>query len=468
MKNKERYIWMSAVLIAMVLIALVSFGPSAIAQSKTTDSEELIKTFKEVFDYIKNNYVEEIDPTTLFEGALNGMFDTLDDPYSYYLDPADMDAMSLTTTGNFGGVGLTISKQSRSDSENSNGDDPLYVEVVSPIEGTPAYRAGISAGDLIIKIEDESTENFTIDEAVDRIRGVPGTSVVVTIRRGKTRTFDVEIVRDVIEVPTVKSGMIDSKIAYLKITQFTPFTDDRVEESLKFFDEQQFESLIIDLRNNPGGRLSSVVQIADLLLREGNIVSTRSRVPQENEVFPASRRSLISDDLPILVLINKGSASASEILAGALRDNGKAKIIGETSYGKGSVQQVRSFGEGGFKLTTSRYYTPSGKNIDEVGIVPDTEISQEPLTEEEEVSLELLNEGNEIAKFVEATQTPEDSEIDDFLAELQNKGIMLEDRLIKRLIRNEVNRTNNDPPVFDLEYDLVLQEAVRQLSNGNQ
>lgn len=463
MHNKDRYIWVGSGVLALVVAAFVAIGPTVIAQPKSTETDEFIETFREVFEYIEDNFVEEVDPEELFEGAVQGMFDVLDDPYSYYLDEIEMDSLGLTTNGNFGGVGLTISKQSRADVGGGDDEIPRYIEVISPIEGTPAYRAGISAGDLIMEINGETTEDLSIDEAVEQIRGVPGTSVNLTIKRGRVRTFTVSVTRDVIEVPTVKSAMIDRDIAFLKITQFTPFTDDRVREAIEFFEGEKYSSLIIDLRNNPGGRLSTVIEVSDMFLDEGTIVSTRSRVPRENDIFTASRDVLVPSGFPIIVLINKGSASASEILAGALRDNGRAIIVGETSYGKGSVQQVRDFGDGGFRLTTSRYYTPSGRNIDQIGIEPDTAIDEGELSEDEEESVEQLTANDTIGRFVESNPDPTQKEIDTFIRGLKTEGIVLEDRLIRRLIRNEVNRTNNNPPVFDIEFDLVLQEAVRQL-----
>jgi carboxyl-terminal processing protease len=463
MRNKERYIWLGSGLLALAVVALVSFGPTAIAQPKMTESEEYLETFEDIFRYIEENFVEEIDPKMLFEGALDGMFDVLDDPYSYYLDDLEMDSLGLTTNGNFGGVGLTISKQSRSDVADDVPDAPRYIEVVSPIDGTPGYRAGINAGDLITEINGDTTAELSIDEAVELIRGVPGTNVDLTIGRGPSRTFTVTVTRDIIEVPTVRSAMVDDDIAYLKITQFTPFTDDRVKEAIEDFEAEDYSALVIDVRNNPGGRLSTVIEVADMFLDDGTIVSTRSRVPRENDIFSASRSTLVPQRIPIVILVNKGSASASEILAGALRDNDRATIVGETSYGKGSVQQVRDFGDGGFRLTTSRYYTPSGKNIDKIGINPDTAVSEEPFTEEEESSIDRLNTDNTIGQFVDGNPNPSEADIAVFVRNLHEDDIVLEDRLIRRLVRNEVNRTNNEPPVYDLEFDLALQEAVKQL-----
>ncbi len=461
MKRNDRYIWIGTGIGLLVLVFAMAFAPAVLAQSKNQESEEYVETFKEVFRYIENNFVEEIDPKVLFEGALKGMFATLDDPYSYYLDEVDFSNLTDTTTGNFGGVGLIISKPTV-DADDPDAE-PSYVEVVTPIEGTPAYRAGVSAGDYITAIEGESTEPLTIDEVVRRLRGTPGSSVTVTLLRGKSTVFDVEIVRDVIEVPTVKSTMIDDDIGYIRITNFTPFTDNRVEDALLDLELARYKALIIDVRNNPGGLLRSVIDTADLFLSDQVIVTTRSRVRRENEVYTAEEGVLVPTYIPMIVLINKGSASASEILAGALRDNGRAILIGENTYGKASVQQVRDLGNYGFKLTTARYHTPSGRNIDEVGIEPDRTISEPELSEEDQAELRKLTEERRIKTFVEENPHPTEEQIAGFIRDLATDGITLEDRLVRKMIRNEVNRTNNDPPVVDVDYDLVLREAVQVL-----
>ena len=460
MKYKERYLWLSTGAVLLAIFAFIAFAPTVFAQSGNSDTDEYLQTFMQVFRFIEDYYVEETDPGELIKGALDGMFETLGDPYSYYLDVDDMANLSDTTTGNFTGVGLIISKPN-TDLETTDEDLLPYVEVVTPIDGTPAYKAGISAGVFITKIEDESTETLTLDDVVDRLRGAPGTEVQVTILRAKSTEFNVSIKREVIEVPTVKHAMITDNIAYLRIIQFTPFTDNRIKDAIEEFEEHGYDSMIIDLRNNPGGLLKSVVDTSDLFLPGGTIVSTRSRVPLENQVFTANQNTHVPPEYPLVVLINKSSASASEILAGALRDHDRATVVGETSYGKGSVQQVQDLSRGGgFKLTTSRYYTPNGENIDKVGIIPDMEVKEPPLSEAEQLSLQKLTEANSVAAFIEQTPSPDESETNAFLAGLHSEGIVLEDRIIRRLIRNEVNRTNNNPPVFDLEYDLVLQKAV--------
>jgi carboxyl-terminal processing protease len=451
---KERTLWIVVTAFLVAVIVLLSFTPRVLAGNQEAETQRLLSTFFEVFRFVQENYVDEekVDPNNLIEGAMRGMFEALDDPHSAYLSPEEMRDLDDTTMGRFGGVGLIISKIDRG------------VEVVSPIEGTPAYRAGVNAGDVIVAVDGESVVDLNIDEVLTVLRGEPGSTVTMTLIRGKNLRFDVRVVRDMIEVPTVRYDTIPGGIGYLRIIQFTPLTVDRVEEALQQFAESGYRSLIIDLRSNPGGLLSGVIDISDFFLSKGPIVSTRSRVPSENHVFYASsRNTIVPADLPIVVLIDRGSASASEILAGALQDTGRATIMGENSYGKGSVQQIKRIGDAGFRLTMSRYYTPLGKNIDQIGISPDVPVQEPELSEEEEQALSRILEEELIKDFLSRYPNPTDEDIDSFEQELASKDIQLDDRYIRRLVRNELNRTNNNPPVYDLEFDLVLQEAVNYL-----
>ncbi len=465
---KERITWISLTAVILLCMTLLIFAPGAFADSSNRNIQRYISLFEQVFRFVHENYVDEVEPEVLFEGALNGLFDSLDDPHSSYLTENEMQDLTDTTSGKFGGVGLYISKSERGEGEEDTaveGYSP-FVRVVAPIEDTPAAKAGIHAGDLITAIEGDSTEDMDLDEVVDRLRGTPGTDVSITILRGEDIDFPVTLTRAVIEVPTTKHDMIPGGIGYLRIIQFTPLTDERVLDALKYFKKQNFNSLIIDVRNNPGGLLTSVVDVTDFFLPGGIIVSTRSRIPSENMVYTADPEVQISRNVPIVVLIDKGSASASEILAGALKDRDRAYLIGETTFGKGSVQQIKYIGEGGFKLTMSRYYTPSGTNIDKIGIEPDKEVKEPELNEEERASYRKLLEEQTIADFVENNRPLTSREIDRFIEKLRKQGIVLEERILRKLIRNEIHKTNDSPPVYDLEYDLALQEAVEMLKSG--
>lgn len=468
MKNRETVTGVIVAVGIFIFGLVTTFTPVVQAEQNDQVTQQYLNRLQYALNFILENYVDEIPPEQLYEGAMKGMFDSLDDPYSYYLTASDMADLTDTTTGQFGGVGLYISRPSRSEeeSEPANGRD-IYIKVVAPIEDTPAYRAGIHAGDYITEVNDTSTADLTVDEVVEILRGEPGTKVTVTILRGKNIIFDVDLKRAIIEIPTVKYDMIGRDTAYIRIIQFTPYTDDRVKEAINEFSQKGFEHLIIDVRGNPGGLLDSVTETVDLLQTEGTIVSTRSRVPSENEYFLASPDKVVPDDMPIVVLIDEGSASASEILAGALKDTGRGVLIGETSFGKGSVQKIIPFGQSGFKLTISRYYTPSGVNIDKVGIDPHIEVKEPEFTDEENEALKQILEQRLITRYVDENPEASEREKDAFVDRLQDEyNISLDDEVLRKLIRNEFHRRMDFPPVYDLEYDKALLKAVELLRDG--
>jgi carboxyl-terminal processing protease len=413
-----------------------------------------------VFDFIQKHYVEEVDPAALYEGAMKGMFNALDDPYSSFLAERDMMDLNETTQGNFGGVGLYISKPT---GERPDGKPP-YVEVAAPIEDTPGWRAGINSGDLIIEINGESTDGLSMDEVLTRLRGEPGREVKLLIRRNEKIEFPVTLTRALIEVPTTKYAMIQD-MGYLKLITFTPRTLDRAKEAIASFSTHNYRGIILDLRNNYGGLLQSAVGICDLFLDEGVVVSTKSRIPSENTVYNARKQTLVPKDIPIIVLINRGSASASEIVAGALKDRGRAYLVGEKSFGKGSVQQVYPLDKAGFKITTARYYTPSEVNIDKIGIPPDLEVTFPEFTDADAEKLTALINANRIPAFIAANPQATSGEIYAFAQEL-HKEYPLDISLLRRLIRNEQYRTS-EAPIYDFEYDVQLQEAVKILQGGS-
>jgi carboxyl-terminal processing protease len=460
--------WITSTAILCVLFTLALI-PGASAQGNndlapqgnnlTPQMRRYSQTMQNVFDFIQRHYVDEIDPKIIFEGAMNGMLGALDDPYSVFLPESDMKDLNDTTQGSFGGVGLYINKQP----ERPDGK-PSYVEVASPIEDTPGWRAGINPGDLIIEIDGEPTEKLTSDEVLARLRGTPGLDVKLLIRRGDKLEFPVTLTRAVIEVPTAKYAMIGDT-GYLKLLTFTPMTIDRARDALKEFKTKNYKSLILDLRNNYGGLLNSAVDISSLFLDGGIVVSTKSRILSENREYNV-RRALFTVPLetPVIILINRGSASASEIVAGALKDRGRAYLVGEKSYGKGSVQQVYPLDNSGFKITTARYYTPSGVNIDKTGIPPDREVQFPEYTEADAEKLNELIKDNKISEFAEKNPNANNTQIETFARSLES-SYQLNFSLLKRLIRNELNRTSI-APVYDLEYDVQLQEAVNIIKSG--
>lgn len=443
-------------------LAISIFSSQCFAQSSTNSVSSkkfaYLNKFDSIFQFILQNYVDEVDPKVLYEGAMKGMMDSLGDPYTSYLDEDTMRDLSDTTNGSFGGVGLSISKPVE-----SKPNKPAYVEVASPIEDTPGAKAGILAGDYIIEIDGEPTEPMTMDEVLGHLRGKVGESVKITVLRGKNLKFSVELVRALIEIPTVKYGMIGNT-GYMRLIQFTPDIPERVQDAIDSFkSDKNFKNLIIDLRDNPGGLITSAVSVADKFVDDGPIVTTKSRLDFENSVYKASKSKTELRGIPIVVLINQGSASASEIVAGALKDNHLAYLVGAKSYGKGSVQQVIPLGVNEeVKMTVARYYTPSDTNIDKVGIQPDKEVLYPKLTEDDEKNYSALLDSNAVVNYVEEHPGMTEAEIASYAEEL-NKEYNLNTRLLRRIIRIQVNRTK-PTALYDLDYDIQLNAALELLN----
>jgi carboxyl-terminal processing protease len=358
--------------VAGALIVTQWVGP-LVAQTagKDTSVYQQLDLFGDVFERIRAQYVEEADSKKLIEAAVNGMLTSLD-PHSSYMNAEDYAAMQVETKGEFGGLGIEVTQQDG------------YVKVVSPIDGTPADKAGITSGDLIIKVDGKSVNGLTMDQAVDLMRGPIGSEIIITVvREGVTEPFDVSIIRDTIKVAAVKGRLIGTTIV-VRITSFTDQTFSGLQSELKKAADEaggmgKVTGVVLDLRNNPGGLLMQAVDVSDAFLTEGEIVSTRGRNPQDNERFNATEGDL-TNGKPVVVLINGGSASASEIVAGALQDHHRAIVVGTKSFGKGSVQTIIPVrGEGAMRLTTSRYYTPSGRSIQALGVMPDIVVNQPPV-----------------------------------------------------------------------------------------
>ena len=440
-----------------ILFTTQCFAESTVDRDSKISSYQYLKKLNSVFDFVQKNYVDELDPEILYQGALKGMMDAIGDPYTLYLDSDAMRDLNDTTAGSFGGVGLSITKPTENTPEK-----PAYVEVSSPIEDTPGAKAGIQSGDFITAIDGKPTPEMTMNQVLQNLRGEIGSEVTVTILRGTNMVFDIRLVRALIEVPTVKYSMIEgTKIGYCRLIQFTPDTPLRVQDALDEFEKQNYDKLIIDLRDNPGGLITSVVDIADKFIDNGPIVTTKSRLLFENQQFTAKKeKSTVKKDISIVVLINHGSASASEILSGALKDNHLAYLVGERSYGKGSVQQVVPLSNtDGIKLTMARYYTPSDTNIDKIGIPPDLEIKNlEKFTDEQEENYVKMIKDNVIAETVERNPLMKDAEIAAHATEIAAKYSM-EERLVRRLIRVQLQKSQ-PTPVYDLDFDLQLKKAI--------
>ena len=447
---------------ATLLCASQCFAESSLENDSKITSFQYVKKLNQVFDFVQQNYVDEVDPKILYEGALKGMLDAIGDPYTLYLDSDYMRDLNDTTSGSFGGVGLSISKAAE-----STPSKPAYVEVASPIDDTPGAKAGIQAGDLISAIDGMPTPNMTMNEVLQHLRGEIGTPVTVTIMRGTSMKLDVTLIRALIEVPTVKYGMIEgTKIGYARLIQFTPDTALRLQDALDSFEKEGYTSLIIDLRDNPGGLITSAVDVADKFIDAGPIVSTKSRLLFENTQFSAAKeKTTVRRDIPIVVLINRGAASASEIVSGALKDYHLAYLVGERTYGKGSVQQVIPLSStDGIKITMARYYTPSDMNIDKIGIPPDQEVKnlKEFTPDEEKLYMEMIN-SETITKAAETKPNMSEADIAIAAAKIA-KDYPLDERLIRRLIRIQVQKTQ--PSVlYDLDYDLQLNAAIKVVQN---
>ena len=338
-----------------------------------------IDLFSEVLDQINKQYVDEVDQSDSIDAAINGILQSLD-PYSAYMSPETYERMTTETSGEFGGLGIEVSMEAG------------VIKVISPIDNSPAERVGVKAGDYIVKINDIQVQGKSLSEAVELMRGPVGSNIDITIRRiGKKKAFKFTITREIIEVASVKTEIKNKNIGYIRLTSFNENSSEQVKKEIEKFKKKKIiQKYILDLRNNPGGLLSQAIEISDFFLDSGEIVSTKSRKDSENRKWFAKKGDILNGS-SFIVLINYGSASASEILAGSLKDHKRAIIIGENSYGKGSVQSIISLkNNGAIRLTVSKYYLPSGKSISEVGVAPDFEIPEE--SEEFRINTETDNQ----------------------------------------------------------------------------
>jgi len=346
------------------LIILLSVNKSIAGSNESIYDK--IDLFSEVLDKINKEYVDDVNQNEMMDSAINGVLQSLD-PYSAYMSPEMFTNMQTETSGEFGGLGIEV------------GMEAGVVKVISPIDNSPASKIGIKAGDYIVKINDIQVQGKSLTEAVELMRGPVGSNIEITVRRkGVKRALTFNIIRAIIEIQSVKSKILKKKIGYIRLTSFNENSSTQVNDKLNDFNnEKNIEAFILDLRNNPGGLLSQAIKVSDFFLENGEIVSTKSRQKTENRKWFAKKGDII-DGKTLIVLINYGSASASEIVAGALKDHKRAIIIGENSYGKGSVQSIIPLkNKGAIRLTISKYYLPSGQSISDVGVTPDIEIIEE-------------------------------------------------------------------------------------------
>jgi len=346
-----------------LIISLVFFYKSF---SDNSDVYKKIDLFGEVLEKINNEYVDEVDQSKSMDAAINGLLQSLD-PYSAYMTPESFEGMQTETSGEFGGLGIEV------------GMEAGVVKVISPIDNTPASKAGLKAGDYIVKINGVQVQGKSLMEAVELMRGPVGSSIEITVRRRDVKKALIfNITREVIQVQSVKSELIDNNIGYIRLSSFNENSSEQIKIKVKKLNKKKnLKGYILDLRNNPGGLLSQAIKISDFFLENGEIVSTKSRTVSENRKWFAKKGDIIKGKT-LIILINYGSASASEIVAGALKDHKRAIILGENSYGKGSVQSIIPLkNRGAIRLTIAKYYLPSGKSISKVGVIPDIEVIEE-------------------------------------------------------------------------------------------
>ena len=358
-KNSFKYI------LTITVVILLNISNKVYSQN-IDKLYEKIDLFAEVLEKIQNEYVEEVDQAEIIDSAINGALQSLD-PFSAYMNPKIFEESQSETSGEFGGLGIEVSMESG------------VVKVIAPIDDTPAAKAGIKAGDYIVRINGEQVQGQTLMEAVNLMRGPVGTSIEITVRRkGLKKAIIFEITREIIEIESVISKIVDNKVGYLRLRAFNENSSNQLKKEIsKIEKSKKLVGYILDLRNNPGGLLSQAVIISDFFLNDGEIVSTRGRKKKENRKFFAKKGDKI-DGKPLIVLINNGSASASEIVAGALQDQKRAILLGETTFGKGSVQSIIPLkNKGAIRLTISKYYLPSGKSISEIGVLPDIKVEEE-------------------------------------------------------------------------------------------
>lgn len=388
--------------LSLSAFSMADEAPTSGQEAKTLPLEEL-RRFSEVFDRIKSAYVEPVDDAKVLEDAIRGMIAGLD-PHSTYLEPKAFEELQVHTSGEFGGVGIEITM------------DDGFIRVIAPIDDTPATKAGIKAGDIVTRIDGDSVKSMSLDESISKMRGKAGSEVVLTILRdGEDKPLEITVVRDVIQVTSVKQRMLNEDYGYIRITQFQAKTGQDLEKALeKLQASNELKGLVLDLRNNPGGVLQAAVSVVDAFIDDGKIVYTEGRLPTSDVEFNATQETLVPD-VPVVVLINSGSASASEIVAGALQDHKRAIIMGTGSFGKGSVQTILPLTDKrALKLTTARYFTPSGRSIQADGIQPDVVVENaelkrvkgRTLIKEKDLTGHLTN-GDEDAKAAEQAAVAE-------------------------------------------------------------
>ena len=423
--------------------------------AKTEISEPgLNELFNQVLYHVKNEYVEETSAQKLWFGAIKGMLESLGDAHTRFMTPAEYNELQVETRGNFGGLGIEISMR----------DGALTV--VSPIPGTPAMRAGVQPGDRVIEINKQTTKNMSLTKAVKLLRGTPGTSVNLTVvREGEEELLYFDIVREVIKIKVAQSKFIeDKKLGYIKLKQFSQSSPRDLKKMLLDFKAKKAKGVIVDLRWNPGGLLDAAHKISNLFIKEGVIVSTRGRKKQLDRTFPAIPRNAIAPNLPIVVLANEGSASASEIVTGAIKDHKRGKFVGTKTFGKGSVQNVIPLMyKTAIALTIQKYYTPNGISIHKKGIKPDVEVKSLEFSKNDRRRIRIITEKKLLTDIGKKYKRYNSESVKAYKRLLKKQNLELSDFAARFTLKRHLNR-NKATPLFDLEFDVQLKKAISLLS----
>lgn len=453
MKNKERIFW----LITVVALFVWNFSSSLPrAKAFSADSEKYMQVFHEVIASIETDYVEAIDEKTLIQGAIKGLLASLNDPHSRFMPEDEFKSLQEEKRGSFGGVGLEVT--------HSDGS----ILVISPIEDSPAMKAGMQPQDRILEINGQSTEKMSIMDAVKIMRGQVGTSVTIKIKRKSLREpFNLSLTRELIKIQFLKTTFMDQeKIGYIRLAQFmgSENTLSEFKKMLNDINAKQPKGLIIDLRSNPGGLLDMAVDLCDIFLKPGvDILSVKARGDRLVKIFKATDSGLKVLDVPMVVLLNAGSASASEIFAGAMQDHKRAMIIGTQSFGKGSVQNIYNLSQKtGMALTIQKYYTPSGVSIHKKGITPDILVNQLTPDDDEKIVLEKIAKTNISQTFAKENPDYNDKNVKAFQELIEKKGYILSKPMSRYLIKREYFM-NEKQPIIDREFDLQLNKAIEVL-----
>jgi carboxyl-terminal processing protease len=428
--------------------------------------QENINNIAYLYQLIDALSINEIDNDKALEGMVSGLLDSLGDEYSFYVPEEVSDTYQEQATGLYCGIGTYLTKKNPKviDSKEDTVETDYYVTISSPFPGGPADRAGLKANDYITHIDGESVNDLSANEASLKLRGEPNTEVVVTVLRGST-SFDLTLKRQMVETPTTLKEIINNHIGYIQINQFSPKTTEQFTKDFKSLLKSNIDSLIIDLRNNTGGVVDSALNIADLFISDETILITKQKetLPNNVQITKANKETLVKSSFKVVLLVNGGTASSSEILTGALKDNDRALIIGSKTFGKGIMQQVFAFGKGFIQFTIAHYLTPDSIDIHEVGIEPDIIIKEEIFEDEAIPIFEELMESDKIANFVDTNPEYTHQNLEKFADEINNEKLNRSALMV--LVRNEyLSRMNfEDRPVFDLYLDKALVEAINQL-----